>query len=67
MGECSLCPTAFMRRLMLTGPNLYLVADDSIVVDYCTLVATTDNNGVVYYPDWYEIRWLLPASLLEDK
>ena len=67
MGECSLCATAFMRWFMLTKPNLYLVADDSIVVDYCTLAATTDNNGVVYYSDWDEIRCLLPASLLEDK
>lgn len=67
MVECSLCPIDFMEQLMLTGPNLYLVADDSIVVDYCALAATTDNNGVVYYSNWDEIRRLLPSSTLEGK
>lgn len=54
--------TGFIRRILLAGPNLDFVGDDSIVVQDCNLTMTTDPGGIVYYSGLREIRRLLPSS-----
>ena len=54
--------TGFMRRILIAGPELEQVRDDSIVVEDCQLDVAVDLEGIVHYSNLGEIRRLVPSS-----
>ncbi len=51
--------TALMRRLVLSGANFDLVAQDDVVLKNCDGDIATSPDGIVYYSNQTEIRRLI--------
>jgi glucose/arabinose dehydrogenase len=52
--------TKLMRRLVLSGANFDLVAEDDVVLNNCDGDIATSPDGIVYYSNQTEIRRLIP-------
>ncbi len=51
--------TKLMRRLVLSGANFDLVAEDDVVLKNCDGDIATSPDGIVYYSNKTEIRRLV--------